>query len=69
MLQHIEKRPDAMWKTNTQWSFRNETKTYGSPMFDAVWAEMNPDAHNPMPEVLKTLKNARVTRKQKATAV
>ena len=36
MLDHIEKRPDAMWKSSI-WSFRNDAKVYGSPMFDAVW--------------------------------
>ncbi len=36
MLDHIEKRPDAMWKSSI-WSFRNDAKIYGSPMFDAVW--------------------------------
>ena len=26
LLDHIEKRPESMWKIGTMWSFRNEAK-------------------------------------------
>jgi hypothetical protein len=39
LLEHIEKQPEGMWK-NFMWSFRNEAKIYGSPMFDAFWFEL-----------------------------
>ncbi|KAK9817177.1 hypothetical protein WJX72_010690 [[Myrmecia] bisecta] len=58
VLDHISKRPDAMWKIGTLWSFRNEAKIYGSPMFDAVWAEFCPEAENRMPKVIQTLRSA-----------
>lgn len=41
MIEHIENRPDAMWKTSFNWSFKNESKTYGSPMCDATWEELH----------------------------
>lgn len=69
VIQHIEKRPEAMWKINTMWSFRNEAKMYGSPMFDAVWAQMTSDCSNKMPEVVQSLRHARVPKQyQKAAA-
>ena len=41
-MDHIEKRPDANWKAgSSMWSFRNEARVYGSPMFDSVWQEVN----------------------------
>ena len=36
VLKHIETTPDAMWKTKLPFNFKNQSKTYGSPMFDAV---------------------------------
>ena len=36
LLEQLKSRPEAMWKVHTIFSFRNETKTYGSPMFDSV---------------------------------
>lgn len=63
LIDHIEKRPEGLWKIGTNWSFRNEGKIYGSPMFDAVWAETVADAPaNPMPEVLQKLKSAHLPR-------
>jgi Protein SET DOMAIN GROUP 2 C-terminal len=58
MINSIEKRPDAMWKTGTIWSFRNEAKIYGSPMMDAVWAGMHGGAADPMPALLARLRSA-----------
>ena len=58
VIQHIEKRPEAMWKINSMWSFRNEAKMYGSPMFDAVWAKVTLGCSNKMPEVVQALKEA-----------
>lgn len=59
LIDHIEKRPDAMWKIGTVWSFRNEAKVYGSPMFDAVWAHVMPNASpDPMPVLLQHLRSA-----------
>lgn len=43
LLEHIEKRPDAMWKSS-MWSFRNDAKVYGSPMHDAVWSSITGQA-------------------------
>ena len=28
-----------MWPTGTLWNFKNPSKTYGSPMFDAAFAK------------------------------
>lgn len=65
LLEHIERRPDAMWKTGTQWSFKNEAKVYGSPMLDAAWAELTgKPEEDPMPALLEELKNAPVPFKQ-----
>jgi len=70
VIQHIEKRPEAMWKINTMWSFRNEAKMYGSPMFDAVWAQMTSDCSTRMLEVVQSLRHARVPKQyQKAATV
>ena len=49
-----------MWKINTMWSFRNEAKMYGSPMFDAVWAQMTSSCSNRMLEVVQSLQQARL---------
>lgn len=69
VLQHIEKRPESMWKINTMWSFRNESKMYGSPMFDAVWARTTSDAVNKMPEVIEGLRQAPVPKQYKKANV
>ncbi len=68
MIQHIEKRPEAMWKINTMWSFRNEAKMYGSPMFDAVWAQITSDCSNRMLEVVQSLRHARVPKQYQKAA-
>lgn len=61
MLQHIEKRPDAMWRTGTIWSFRNEAKVYGSPMLDTVYnAATGGLQPSPVPELLAALRAAPV---------
>jgi hypothetical protein len=63
LIDHIDKRPEGMWKIGTIWSFRNEAKVYGSPMFDAVWAQTMPGAPpDPMPEVLQKLRSAPLPR-------
>ena len=36
LLQHIEKRPEAPWKATT-WSFKNESRCFGSPWFDVAY--------------------------------
>jgi hypothetical protein len=38
LISHIESQPERQW-TSSCWSFRNEAKVYGSPMFDALWFE------------------------------
>jgi hypothetical protein len=59
LLDHIEKRPESMWKIGTMWSFRNEAKVYGSPMFDAMWAQCHDGAPpDPMPAMLRKLRSA-----------
>lgn len=59
LLDHIEKRPESMWKIGTMWSFRNEAKVYGSPIFDAVWSQCLPGSlQDPMPAVLQKLRSA-----------
>ena len=60
MLAQLEKKPDAMWKTGTFWTFRNEAKVYGSPMFDSAWADCNGLAVDPLPQVIAQLRSAPV---------
>ena len=60
LVDHVEKRPDSMWRTGTQWSFRNDSKVYGSPMFDDAWAQTRKDTHRCLPDVVKALKDAAV---------
>lgn len=60
MLEHVEKRPDGMWKTGTQWSFRNEVKIYGSPMLDAAWGEQTGEGDQSWKDLVKALKKAAV---------
>ena len=69
VLQHIERRPESMWKINTMWSFRNESKMYGSPMFDAVWARTTSDTANRMSEVVTCLRQAQVPSQYKKASV
>lgn len=68
LLDQLEKRPDAMWRTGTLWSFRNEAKTYGSPMLDTVWCEMSRAAGgaDPLPGVLAELRDAPVPPRMQA---
>lgn len=68
MLQHIDKRPESMWKINTMWSFRNESKMYGSPMFDAVWARFTAESANNMQEVVMSLRQASVPKQYRQEA-
>ena len=60
MIDHIQKRPDAMWKVGTLWSFKNEAKIYGSPVLDSRWAELTREFEDPMPALLGQLKGAPV---------
>lgn len=62
MLRSIEQHPDAMWKTDTIWSFKNQAKIYGSPMFDASWnlAGGQPSASPMLPDVLEHLRSVDV---------
>lgn len=63
LIDHIDKRPEGLWKIGTIYSFRNEAKVYGSPMFDAVWGQTVPDAPpDPMPAVLQKLRSAALPR-------
>ncbi len=64
LIDHLEKRPEAMWKIGTVWTFKNEAKVYGSPMFDAVWAGMQPERclSDPMPELISKLRSAPLPR-------
>lgn len=59
LLDQLEHRPEAQWRPPLQFSFRNEGKLYGSPMFDAVWRELQglpgPD---PMAQALHHLRSA-----------
>jgi hypothetical protein len=60
LIDHLEKRPEAMWKIGTIWTFRNEAKVYGSPMFDAVWSQIQSEGilADRMPEVISSLRSA-----------
>ena len=60
LLAQLEKKPDAMWKSGTFWTFRNEAKVYGSPMFDSAWADCNGLAVDPLPQVIAQLQSAPV---------
>ncbi|GAB4817034.1 hypothetical protein N2152v2_004080 [Parachlorella kessleri] len=62
MLEHVERRPDSMWRIGTQWSFKNEAKVYGSPMLDAVWEEMlgGPPSAQALAPLLSALRTAEV---------
>ena len=68
----MERRPDAMWRTGTQWSFRNEAKVYGSPMLDSAWLTVSSSSAgeevDPLPGVLAELKAAEVPMKPPAGA-
>lgn len=70
LIDHLEKRPEAMWKIGTIWTFRNEAKVYGSPMFDAVWSRMQPEGilADHMPEVINSLRSAPLPKSAHAPA-
>ena len=55
LVEHLTLRPSAMWRTGTIWSFRNEARMYGSPMFDRVLAAGDPAVVDPMASVLAAL--------------
>lgn len=57
LIEQIEKRPDASWRSNSMWTFRNDAKVYGSPMFDDAWSKAK-GGHNPMPDLLQTLRDS-----------
>ncbi|MEW5298263.1 MAG: hypothetical protein WDW36_001408 [Sanguina aurantia] len=51
LLQHIEESPDAMWRSDTMFTYRNDNKVYGSPMFDDEYAAACATAaHVPPPQ-------------------
>ncbi|KAL4445829.1 hypothetical protein ABPG77_009028 [Micractinium sp. CCAP 211/92] len=63
LIEQLEKRPDAMWRTGTIWSFKNDLKVYGSPALDAVWdcatgKKPASAAADPLAGVLAELRNA-----------
>ena len=60
LIDHLEKRPEAMWKIGTIWTFKNEAKVYGSPMFDTVWLQTQQQGslQDHMPEVISLLRSA-----------
>lgn len=37
------------------WTFRNEAKIYGSPMFDAAWTQLIGEGEDPMPKLMERL--------------
>jgi hypothetical protein len=39
LINHMATQPERQW-TSSCWSFKNEGKVYGSPMFDALWFEV-----------------------------
>lgn len=51
LLEQLQNRPDAMWKVGTIFCFRNETKTYGSPMLDSILS------HVPLTEIVAHLRD------------
>ncbi|GMH38444.1 hypothetical protein BSKO_06328 [Bryopsis sp. KO-2023] len=71
MLEQIEKRPDAMWKFGSMFSFRNEHKVYGSPMFDSMWRGEAIGGEGGLKTLVEELKNAPVpvctTKRQSST--
>ena len=60
MLDHLASKPDGMWKTGTLWQFKNESKYYGTPMLDQAWYQVTGKGTDPMPQLLKKLKSAKV---------
>jgi len=60
MLEQLASKPDAMWKTGTLWQFKNESKYYGTPMLDQAWYQITKKGSDPMPQLLKKLKSAKV---------
>ena len=59
LIEHLSRRPDAMWKAGTLWSFKNESKVYGSPMLDSAWAEAIGEGEDPLPATIAKLKEAK----------
>ena len=59
LIDHLTRRPDAMWKAGTLWSFKNEAKIYGSPMLDSAWAHAVGEGEGALPETLRKLKDAK----------
>lgn len=60
LLEHLASKPDGMWKTGTLWQFKNESKYYGTPMLDQAWYQVTGKGTDPMPQLLKKLKSAKV---------
>lgn len=68
-MDHLERRPEAMWRTGTQWSFRNDAKVYGSPMLDSAWQSLTGGGEeDPLVAALEELKAATVPLKVPAGA-
>ena len=60
MLEQIETKPDSMWRPGTMWQFKNDAKCYGSPMLDKAWHEVTGEGADPMPGVLRRLREAKL---------
>lgn len=58
LLEHLERRPDSSWKAGSIWSFRNESRVYGSPMLDTAWLEITGEGEDSLAEVLRELRTA-----------
>jgi hypothetical protein len=57
-----------MWKSGTIFSFKNEAKVYGSPMFDAVYWQMYGGPPSPMDKVMQSLRSAKTHKLPKSKA-
>ncbi|PRW58999.1 putative histone-lysine N-methyltransferase ATXR3 isoform X1 [Chlorella sorokiniana] len=60
LAEQLEAKPEAMWRTGTLWTFKNEAKVYGSPALDAAWCELTKSGDSPLPAVLAELRSAEV---------
>lgn len=58
-MEQIQLRPELPWRSNSMWTFKNEAKIYGSPMFDTVWAKLNGSEEDSMTELIDRLNKAK----------
>ena len=58
LLDQIQNNAEVPWRSGSFWTFKNDAKVFGSPMFDAARNRFYGIKDDPMPQVIELLNKA-----------